>query len=231
MRFIKPYYIINTCIIASYFVWRGEQIQRQGLDFLTDSKEGSLLISLLLITVLKARRAQSLESILSTLFLYFKFFLLIVALFYRMYWLAAGYFAVYFVQFVLFPQPFYDGPQRVEELNPTTLTAAINDPNATWLINFYARWSPHCLDLAPVFATLSLRYTTAQFKFGRVDVGRYTQVAQQFNVSLSGTTKQLPTLIQFRGGSEQKRLPQLLGSVVAPASFRSEDIVEHFRMA
>lgn len=70
-----------------------------------------------------------------------------------MYWLAAGYFAVYFgkrwgvvpiiiinvgidthwylaVQFVLFPQPFYDGPQRVEELNPTTLTAAINDPNA-----------------------------------------------------------------------------------------------------
>ncbi len=35
----------------------------------------------------------------------------------------------YLVQFVLFPQPFYDGPQRIEELNPTTLTAALTDPN------------------------------------------------------------------------------------------------------
>eukprot|EP00029_Vermamoeba_vermiformis_P011695 TRINITY_DN6503_c0_g1_i1.p1 TRINITY_DN6503_c0_g1~~TRINITY_DN6503_c0_g1_i1.p1 ORF type:complete len:233 (-),score=46.69 TRINITY_DN6503_c0_g1_i1:162-860(-) len=230
MRFIKPYYIVNVCIIASYFVWRGEQIQRQGLDFVTESKEGSLLISMLLITALKSRRAQSMESVLSTLFLYFKFFLLIIALAHRLYWLAAGYFAIYFIQFVLFAQPFYDGPQRIEELNPTTLAAAISDANTTWLINFYARWSPPCLDLAPVFADLSLKYTTPHFKFGRVDVGRYTQVAQQFNLSLSGTTKQLPTLIQFRAGSEYKRLPQLLGSVVAPASFRNGDIIEHFRL-
>lgn len=39
-------------------------------------------------------------------------------------------------------------------------------------VEFYAPWSPPCIHLEPVFAELSLKYTTARLRFGKVDAAR-----------------------------------------------------------
>ena len=44
----------------------------------------------------------------------------------------------------------------------------------TWLVAFYAAWSPACINFADIYAKLSHNYTTNTLKFGKVDVGRYS---------------------------------------------------------
>lgn len=45
------------------------------------------------------------------------------------------------------------------------------------------------------------------FKFGKVDIGRYPDAAAKYHVSDASTSKQLPTLILFKDGKEVERRP------------------------
>lgn len=45
------------------------------------------------------------------------------------------------------------------------------------------------------------------FKFGKVDIGRYPDAATKYHISDSSTSKQLPTLILFKEGKEVERRP------------------------
>lgn len=51
------------------------------------------------------------------------------------------------------------------------------------------------------------RYALENFKFGKVDVGRYPDAAAKYHVSDASTSKQLPTLIFFKNGKEVERRP------------------------
>lgn len=51
------------------------------------------------------------------------------------------------------------------------------------------------------------RYALENFKFGKVDVGRYPDAAAKYHVSDASTSKQLPTLILFKNGKEVERRP------------------------
>ena len=53
------------------------------------------------------------------------------------------------------------------------------------------------------------RYNCSGLNFGKVDVGRYTDVSTRYKVSTSPLTRQLPTLILFQGGKEVIRRPQI----------------------
>lgn len=48
---------------------------------------------------------------------------------------------------------------------------------------------------------LNFRYALDNLKFGKVDVGRFPEIAAEFHISDSAFSKQLPTLILFRDGS------------------------------
>jgi len=53
------------------------------------------------------------------------------------------------------------------------------------------------------------RYSNDNFSFGKIDVGRYQDIAEQFTIDTSATsTLQLPSLIMFKKGEEHNRLPQ-----------------------
>lgn len=54
---------------------------------------------------------------------------------------------------------------------------------------------------------LFCRYALNNFKFGKVDVGRYPDAATKYRVSDASTSKQLPTLILFKDGKEAERRP------------------------
>ncbi|XP_043943064.1 thioredoxin-related transmembrane protein 2 [Protopterus annectens] len=105
------------------------------------------------------------------------------------------------------------------------------DKRVTWVVEFFANWSAECQSFAAVYADLSLRYNCPGLQFGKVDVGRYAEVAKKYKVSTSPLTKQLPTLIMFQGGKEVMRRPQIdkKGRAVS-WTFSDENIIREFNL-
>ena len=56
-------------------------------------------------------------------------------------------------------------------------------------------------------ACRACRYATPQLKFAKINVARYQELADEFRIDTSGSSWQLPTLILFTNGEEEKRLP------------------------
>lgn len=54
---------------------------------------------------------------------------------------------------------------------------------------------------------MHFRYNTKYLKFGKIDVSRYPDVAQKFNINDSALSRQLPTVIMFKNGEETFRRP------------------------
>lgn len=51
------------------------------------------------------------------------------------------------------------------------------------------------------------RYVLDNLKFGKIDVGRYPDAAKKYGINDSSMSRQLPTVILFRGGKEITRRP------------------------
>lgn len=51
------------------------------------------------------------------------------------------------------------------------------------------------------------RYALENLKFGKVDIGRYTDAGAKYHISDASTSKQLPTLVLFKDGKEMLRRP------------------------
>lgn len=110
---------------------------------------------------------------------------------------------------LILPEPAYQGPENVIYLRGVSalLEELQRDTRVTWLVAFYAAWTPACINFAPTFSQLSVEYALENFKFGKVDVGRYPDAAARYRISDSSTSKQLPTLILFKEGKEIERRP------------------------
>ncbi|KPP57048.1 thioredoxin-related transmembrane protein 2-B-like, partial [Scleropages formosus] len=128
--------------------------------------------------------------------------------------------------------PLYMGPEYIKYFSDKTIDEELQrDGRVTWIIEFFANWSPECQSFASVYADLSLKYSSAGLKFGKVDVGRYGDVAKEYKVSTSPLSKQLPSLLLFQGGKEVIRHPQVdkKGRAVS-WSFAEENIIREFNL-
>lgn len=47
------------------------------------------------------------------------------------------------------------------------------------------------------------------FKFGKIDVGRYPELAKKYYIDDSSLSRQLPTVIVFKNGEEADRRPAI----------------------
>lgn len=110
---------------------------------------------------------------------------------------------------LLLPQPTYSGPDNVIYFRGANgLQDELNrDKRTVWLVAFYTVWNPACVNFAPIFAELSTKYHLDNFKFGKVDVGRYPDAGKQYHVNDTSMSKQLPTLVLFKQGKEDLRRP------------------------
>jgi len=127
------------------------------------------------------------------------------------------YLIVYVVLYLTLKPPEYDGPADVVHLNPASFQQKVLDGEDSWLVYCYADWCENCNYFAPMLADLSMRYGNDDLMFGKIDVGRYQAIADQFTINTSATnTNQLPSLILFKKGTEVTRLPQFKadGSVI-----------------
>ncbi|XP_027525879.1 thioredoxin-related transmembrane protein 2 [Corapipo altera] len=128
--------------------------------------------------------------------------------------------------------PLYMGPEYIKYFSDKTIDEELErDKRVTWIVEFFANWSSECQSFAPIFADLSLKYNCQGLQFGKVDVGRYTDVSTRYKVSTSPLTKQLPTLILFQGGTEIMRRPQIdkKGRAVS-WTFSEENVIREFNL-
>uniref|UniRef100_A0A8C6YNG8 Thioredoxin related transmembrane protein 2 n=1 Tax=Nothoprocta perdicaria TaxID=30464 RepID=A0A8C6YNG8_NOTPE len=76
--------------------------------------------------------------------------------------------------------PLYMGPEYIKYFSDKTIDEELErDKRVTWIVEFFANWSSECQSFAPIFADLSLKYNCPGLHFGKVDVGRYTDVSSR----------------------------------------------------
>ncbi|KAI0209076.1 hypothetical protein LSAT2_006231 [Lamellibrachia satsuma] len=177
-------------------------------DCALEMREYELLTFLGCVVALKNRKQTSIRSYFGTVCMFAK--MLSVVLFLRQSPLLGVIFVVLCIIHLAFlPEPAYSGPESVMYFSGgTNLQDELErDKRVTWLVEFYAAWLPSCVSFSAVYAPLSSKYSLDNFKFAKVDVTRYPEVAKAFNISTSTWTKQLPTLILFENGKEVTRRP------------------------
>jgi thiol-disulfide isomerase/thioredoxin len=183
---------------------------------------------------LKFLRRQSLDGYFTDVFFFCKSVLAMLTWYIDYRW-SILYIFIYICTTIAFPQPFYKGKMRMEELNPETFEEFVEgekDATVTWIVELYAHWSPQCLYLEPVIAEISNQYSSNTLKFAKVDVSRWPSIAKKYKVNLNGFQDQLPTILRFCKGKEDGRIPQISedGKKVYGGKYRKQDIIAAFEL-
>ncbi|KAL4714806.1 hypothetical protein ACJJTC_002665 [Scirpophaga incertulas] len=214
-QLLKPYYWFNIILSMSYVMCKRTSVICSFLfensDCELDSRETEILFFLIIVVMLRTRKAGSVTMVnyLSSSFVYTKI-ANIILWFYADIRYGLPYGALVILTALLLPEPTYMGPERLTYFRgPQILEEELKrNKGTTWLVCLYAAWHPACVTFAPVFSELSASYGIENFRFGKLDVGRYPDAAAKFRVQDGPTSRQLPTVILFSGGEEKMRRPQ-----------------------
>ncbi|XP_013776832.1 thioredoxin-related transmembrane protein 2 homolog [Limulus polyphemus] len=208
-----PHYIINIFLASVFLITRWLKpvctllYPSSGCEL--DYRESEILTFLVVVIMFRTRKhgATSLVPYVSAVCTYTKL-ANIILFFYHDPRLGILYMVLCLVQLVMLPEPLHQGEDNVIYFSKNDLEEELErDKRIVWLVTFYAPWNPSSVNFAPTFADLSVKYTLENFKFGKIDVGRYPDVAEKFRISMSSFTKQLPTVILFKNGKEVNRRP------------------------
>ncbi|XP_029366738.1 thioredoxin-related transmembrane protein 2-B isoform X1 [Echeneis naucrates] len=247
---LKPYYIASLFMSVAFLAVRKtpgicDQLSTQredgnSCDF--DWREVEILMFLSAIVMMKNRRAITVEQHVGNIILFSK--VANVILFFRLdIRMGLLYLTLCIVFLMTCKPPLYMGPEYIKYFSDKTIDDELDrDSRVTWIVEFFANWSPECQSFASVYADLSLKYNCAGLKFGKVDIGRYGEVSKKqtqehlllfcrYKVSTSPLSKQLPSLVLFQGGKEMMRRPQVdkKGRAVS-WSFTEENIIREFNL-
>ncbi|KAF7710200.1 thioredoxin-related transmembrane protein 2-B [Silurus meridionalis] len=236
---LKPYYVASFFMSLAFLMVRKTpgicehlSTQREDgnpCDF--DWREVEILMFLSAIVMMKNRRAITVEQHVGNIILFSKVANMI--LFFRLdIRMGLLYLTLCLVFLMTCKPPLYMGPEYIKYFSDKTIDEELErDNRVTWIVEFFANWSPECQSFASVYADLSLKYNCSGLKFGKVDVGRYGDVSKKYKVSTSPLSKQLPSLVLFQGGKEVMRRPQVdkKGRAVS-WSFTEENIIREFNL-
>jgi len=215
---IKPYYILNLIMSFSfvtlrmcqpfcYYIFPDAQCE-------LEMRESEILFFLLIIVMMRARKSGSMTmlSYITNSFIYCKIANTLLWYFTDVRF-GLLYTIIFIVQGLLLPEPTSGGPDQVIYFSEKSFESEVDkDFKTTWLVAFYTAWSPNCVNFAPLFAQLSNEYTLTNLRFGKVDVGRYPELAKRFYVNDSSFSRQLPTVILFKNGKEVDRRPAVMSN-------------------
>ncbi|KAJ8688289.1 hypothetical protein QAD02_024084 [Eretmocerus hayati] len=213
-QLLRPYYLINIILSVSYIVAKRLPLICHFLfshvECELDDREVEILFFLIIVIMIRTRKAGSVNMIsyLSSSFVYTKVANLILW-FYADIHLGILYGVIFVLLGLVLPEPTYQGPENVIYLRGgSSLQEELQrDTRVVWLMAFYTAWNPACVNFAPIFSELSAKYALDNFKFGKVDIGRYPDAAAKYNINDSSKSQQLPTLILFKEGKEVERRP------------------------
>lgn len=214
-RFLHAFYVVNFMVIASYSWVRNNLLDLRVLTRETEQiglpMESQISMMLVIILGMKLRKAISIDHFIATLFRFTKVAILGFC-YYSDMRAVAWYMVLFLVLWLTLTQPEYEGETAVTLLRGHTFEEEVeNDKSGAFtLVEFYTTWASDCAQFTPLFASLSLRYSSDNLKFAKIDVGIASTIAETYDIDLDPmTTKQLPTLMLFQYGKYVKpfRLP------------------------
>lgn len=228
-----PHYIGNIILGVSYFIMKITPPICTNLfeDCNLELKEWEWITFLGCVIVLKNRKQATFAAYVNTTCLFAK--VLCGFLFFRtnaMFGILYGVSCL--MHFVLLPEPIYRGPEEVTYFRGPNLDEELRrDRRITWMITFYVAWSPPCMTFSSVFSELSAEYNLDNFKFGKIDISKYPDIAEKYSINANAMSKQLPTLALFEGGEETMRKPYISpkGTVVR-YTFNKHAIIKDFEL-
>lgn len=213
---VKPYYWVNILLSLSYIIakktpgvcnylfYNKEEMCEFG------SREAEILFFLAIIVMIRSRKTGSTTMItyLKQSFLYNKGANLILWA-WADYLYGVIYLLVFVVMAMLLPEPTYKGPEHVTYFrNAQSFEEELTrEKRITWVVCFYTNWNPSCVNFASIFSQLSAEYHLENLRFGKIDVGRFPDSAQKYNINDGSLSRQLPTVILFKNGKEVDRRP------------------------
>lgn len=213
---LKPYYWVNVILSLSYITAKRvtaicHLVFPDKTECELDMRESEILFFLLIVVVIRTRKTGSVTMVnyLASSFIYTKVANLLLW-FYADVRLGIAYGAVMILLGLLLPEPAYTGPENVTYFRAGGLDEELQrDKQIIWLVCFYTVWNPSCVNFAPVFAQLSAEYALDNFKFGKIDIGRFPEVGMKHRVSDAALSRQLPTVILYKEGKEVTRRPHI----------------------
>lgn len=231
-RLTEPYYIVNIILSLSYLIAKRVtyvcNVLFPGTECELDMRESEILFFLLIVVMIRTRKSGSVTMInyLSSSFVYTKVANLILW-FYADTKMGILYGVIFVLLALILPEPTISGPENIIYFRASGLDEELErNKRVAWLVVFYTAWNPGCVNFAPVFSRLSNEYALDNLKFGKIDVGRFPEVAKKYRISDSAMSKQLPTIILFREGKEVSRRPAIDSQGKVLKFFFSEDNVK-----
>lgn len=214
LELLRPYYWINILLSISYVMCKRVDVLC-GLVFSDencelDSRETEILFFVLIVVMIRTKKAGSVTMVnyFSSSFIYIKLANLILWL-YADVRLGLIYGTMFVLCAIFLPTPMYRGPQKITYFRGlNTFDEELSRRKSdVWFICIYAVWHPACSNFFATFAELSAQYGLDNFKFGKLDCGRYPEISQRFRIQDGPTSRQLPTVIMFKEGKEYMRRP------------------------
>uniref|UniRef100_A0A8C8AU07 Thioredoxin related transmembrane protein 2 n=1 Tax=Otus sunia TaxID=257818 RepID=A0A8C8AU07_9STRI len=184
----RPYYPLSALLATAFLLVRKVPPLCQGLpsqredgnpcDF--DWREVEILMFLSAIVMMKNRRSITVEQHIGNIFMFSK--VANAILFFRLdIRMGLLYLTLCIVFLMTCKPPLYMGPEYIKYFSDKTIDEELDrDKRVTWIVEFFANWSSECQSFAPIFADLSLKYNCSGLHFGKVDVGRYTDVSTRY---------------------------------------------------
>lgn len=213
---VKPYYWVNILLSLSYilakktpgicsYLFTSVETQCE-----LDGRETEILFFLAIVVMIRTRKTGSVTMInyLTSSFIYTKIANVILWT-YSDYFYGIAFGVIFIITALVLPEPTYSGPENVTYFRTAfALDDELqNNKNDVWLVTFYCVWQPSCVNFAPIFSELSSEYHLDNLRFGKVDIGRFQDVAKKYCISDSSLSRQLPTIILFKNGKEIIRRP------------------------
>merc|ERR1712226_1038796 len=234
LEFFHPHYVFNFMLSTVFYMLKTTPPLCSMLfdDCILALREWELLTFLGCIIVMKNRKQPSVKVYVGTICMFAK--ILTTILFFRQNVIyGIIYVIVCLLHLAFLPEPAYKGPDLVTYFRGDDFEVELaRDKRVTWLVEFYAAWSPNCVNFAQIFAELSSKYTLDNLRFGKVDVTRFPDLAKQYYISTSSWTKQLPSVILFQAGKESRRRPACdqSGKVAQKFIFSRENVLNAFEL-
>ncbi|XP_054714310.1 thioredoxin-related transmembrane protein 2 homolog [Uloborus diversus] len=212
-RLFHPHFLTNFILAISYLFTKLVQpfctvlYPKSGCEL--EYKETEILIFLAVIVLLKTKKRGAVQMVpyLSSLCMYSKL-ANVVLFFYSDPRFGIVYAVLCLIHLLLLPEPTYEGPENVVYFTGQSLEEELKrDTRVTWLITFYTVWNSNCVNFAPIFSEMSVKYGLDNLRFGKLDATRFPEIADKFHVSTQAFSRQLPTVILFKNGKEVNRRP------------------------
>uniref|UniRef100_A0A3B3HAB7 Thioredoxin related transmembrane protein 2 n=1 Tax=Oryzias latipes TaxID=8090 RepID=A0A3B3HAB7_ORYLA len=230
---LKPYYVASFFMAVAFVAIRKTpgvcdhlETQREdgnSCDF--DWREVEILMFLSAIVMMKNRRAITVEQHVGNIILFSK--VANVILFFRLdVRLGLLYLTLCIVFLMTCKPPLYMGPEYIKYFSDKTIDDELQrDGRVTWIVEFFANWSPECQSFASVYSWHACCGRGFHPDSDAVPPPR------RYRVSASPLSKQLPSLVLFQGGKELMRRPQVdkKGRAVS-WSFTEENIIREFNL-